>query len=131
MDSLPDDMMHLLFNNIKVIKDKKNFLRTSNKYYDMFKIFRNNIKYAIFVINCGDYGEHIFSLKGIFDDLNMCRECIKSYLLPFREFCPPTENNYTIMASTNDVKFKHAKFYKETDMFVIEEREINKFDYLG
>ncbi len=129
MNLLPDDMIHLIFNNIKIIKDKKNFLRTCKKYYDMFRIFRNNIKYAIFVIGSRDYNEIIFELKGIFDNLDTCRKCIKAYLLPFHEFCPPSKNDYTIMATTNDVKFKYVKI-EENEMFVIEEREMNKFDYL-
>ncbi len=128
MESLPDEMIHLIFDNIKVTNDKRKFLRTCNKYYDMFKIFRSNIKYAVFYIihPNGAYGQITFTLDGIFDDLNKCREYIKLFMLELAEYYPPRDNNYTMISSTHDVLNKRVNI-DTSDLFLIEERELNKF----
>ncbi len=129
MELLPNDMIYLIFDNIKIIKDKRNFLRTCSKYYSMAKIFMNNIKYAIFSTGCDYEGCYTFDLRGIFDDLNICRMYIKNSLLkhPIRD--PSNnkmnkENDYTLLTSRNDNKYGYRY---ASDGFIIEEIVINEF----
>ena len=125
MDLLPDELIRLIFNNIKITKNKRDFLRTCNKYYVMSKILMSNNKYALFITNCTFEGDFIFDLIGVFDNLNIFRTYIKDSLLKYPVIHSSDmnkENNYTIMAKRNNYNSKYS-----TNGFIIEEIVINEF----
>ena len=128
MDKLfPNELINLIFNNIDNIKHKRNFLRTCNKYYVMSKILMINYKYAVFITNCTWEGDFIFDLRGVFDNLNICRSYIKAALLknPVKHSSVMNkENDYTIIGKRCNCDY-NSKF--STNGFLIEEIIINEF----
>ena len=123
MDLLPNVLICLILNNIKIIKNKRNFLRTCKKYYVMSKIVMKNNKYALFITNCTFEGDFVFDLIGVFDNLNIFRTYIKNSLLrnPVRHSSDMNkENDYTIIGKRNNFKYS-------INGFVIEEIVINEF----
>lgn len=128
MDSLPNELIYLIANNIEMV-DKRIFLRISKKYYKMSKILMVNIKYAIFSTDCDDQGINMFNLRGVFDNLDICRKYIKNSLLRNPITRPShkkmtVKNNYTMVTNRLDI----YNSYKElSDGFIIEEIVINEF----
>ncbi len=128
MELLPDEMIHLIFDNIKVTNDKRKFLRTCNRYYDVTKTLMNNIKYEIFIIRYDYGGWYTFNSKAVFYNLDTCRIYIKKILLK-KPITRPinnemnNKNNYTLLTTRSNCKHDH---YYSCKGFIIE--EINKCD---
>lgn len=122
MDRLPKDMINVILSYVNIM-DKINFT-SIKKYHNLL-----NIKYAIFSTNCDNEGFYIFDLRGIFDNVNICRMYIKKSLVKnpiTRPSCEEmNENNcYTLMTerTRNNYYYKYA-----SEGFIIEPIIINEF----
>ena len=121
MDKLPKDMIDLILSHVNIM-DKINFT-SIKKYHNLL-----NIKYALFSIECDLLGFYLFDLRGIFDNLNICRTYIKKLLVknPIkRPACHEMNeyNCYTLM--TGRLRFPREYIFFSSG-FVIEPIIINE-----
>ncbi len=130
MDLLPNELILLIVDELEKPKDKRAFSMISKKYFNTTKLIISNIKYAVFsTAGCYEcYNKH--DLKGIFDNLNYCREYIKKSLLKNPITYSSTDkmtkqNNYTLMAIRNDYEYTYHSIGRG---FIIEEIILNNFD---
>ncbi len=137
MDTLPNELILIIFNQINGLQDKKKFLRTCNTYNNLTKKIMENVKYSVFNVycrkadcKCCDWlrGYLVYNLIGICDTMEACRNCINECMLrhkiKYEKYNLKSNNDYcVIMGRTNE-----KQFYNYLGQgFIIEEILINKF----
>lgn len=122
MDRLPNDMINLILSYVNIM-DKINFT-SIKKYHNLL-----NIKYAIFSTDCDCNSQNSFNLRGVFDNLNICRMYIKKSFINepiIRPSCDKMneDNLYTLMMERRRFPYNHIY---ASGGFVIEPIIINEF----
>jgi hypothetical protein len=127
MELLPIEVIELIGEELSV-KDKQQFIRTCKKYHSS-KIMKN-VKYVIFRTSGCFEGQDENEMKGIYDNIFLCKQHIKKHLVTNPITRPShilmtKENDYTLLMYRNDdYGFRYA-----SDGFIIEPVSLNTFDY--
>ncbi len=124
MDALPNDIILEIFNNITVISDKRNFIRTCKTYNNITKQLMNQIKYCIFDVYCDYDGNQHYNLISICNNLDDCRQCMFKFQQKYSKVPINKKNYYAIFGNRNNDVSAFDKYPRKG--FLIEEMILNE-----
>ncbi len=128
MDTLPNEIILVIFNYLIYLPDVCNFALTCKKYNKLIKELMGNAKYPVFEIFEDGDGYPVYDLICICDTIELCRECIKVYASKYPstldKYNAVDADNYCILFGSRH-KIEHHNYYTK-HYFIVEKILMNK-----
>ncbi len=124
MDTLPNDMILTIFDNINLIQTKRNFARTCKSYNNITKQLMNQVKYCVFDVYCDNEGDQHYNLICICNTFDDCRQCMFKFQQKYSKIPLNKKNYYAIIGKRDDNVSAFDKYPKKG--FIIEEMISNE-----
>ena len=123
METLPNELILLILNNIPEIKDMRSFTRTCKTYHTITKHKMSKIKYIMFDVYFNNELYEAYDFMCVCDTLKDCRLCLIEYLKN------KSDKKYEIVISKRygSDYYKYAG-YSNKNLLLIEETIINDIE---
>ncbi len=129
MDTLPNELILVIFDFLNCLPDMNNFTMTCKKYNKLTKEVMKNAKYPIFEISEDGDGYPVYDLICVCDTIELCYKCIKITLLKYSQnldkYNAIDEDNYYILYGSRYIT-EIGYFERKKHGFIIERILINK-----